>query len=267
MTKKDEKNGKMEKNPEEDLVLRKGAYVQITSGSNRDLYGEVDGMDDEAARVFVRMAVGGKVVSVSENAVKVVGKKEYKKYSKVINKDMYEEYKVKQESRQEEWDKGRSERDRNGSSSKRRSRSRSRSPEKKKSKYRDEDYEERKVDYRWVRPYLKVRFIDERYKKGRYYKEKVIVDDVVALNNVTVRTDSGRVLEEIHPKQLETIVPKGDFGIVMIVSGSSRGKLGEILRRDKSKCVAAVQLLPDKDEVLKLDFDDICEYVGEIPDY
>lgn len=251
---------------EAELILKKEALVQIVSGTRKDRYGQVEGMDDDAARVFVRLAVGQKIVSVSENAVRVVDKTEFKKFAKVINKDMYTEYKEKQEARQMEWDQGRSDRDQN--------RKRSRSPSNqssKKSKSSKSSSSSSSSSHRetrhWVRPFLRVRFIDEDYKKGRFFNTKVVIDDVVTMDNCTCRTDEGKLLEGIHPKQLETLIPKKDNALVMIVSGKNRGQMGEMLQRDKRNAMAVIQILPDKDQVLKLDFDDICEYVGEVMEY
>lgn len=41
-------------------------------------------------------------------------------------------------------------------------------------------------------------------------------------------------------------------------------QVGEILNKDKSSCTASVQLLRDRDTLLKLDYDVICEYMGDI---
>lgn len=41
-------------------------------------------------------------------------------------------------------------------------------------------------------------------------------------------------------------------------------QLAEMMKRDKSSCKAVVQLLRDRDEVVKLDYDSMCEYVGDI---
>ena len=49
----------------------------------------------------------------------------------------------------------------------------------------------------------------------------------------------------------------------MIVRGSNCGQLGEIVSRDKRSSRATVQILPDKEYVVKLDYDDICEFVGD----
>ena len=51
----------------------------------------------------------------------------------------------------------------------------------------------------------------------------------------------------------------------MVVRGSESGQLGRIVARDKSKYIATVQLILTED-VLALDYDNICEYVGVVPD-
>lgn len=43
-------------------------------------------------------------------------------------------------------------------------------------------------------------------------------------------------------------------------------QLAQVMKRDKSRYVASLQLLRDRDEVIKLDFDSICEYSGNIDD-
>ena len=117
-----------------------------------------------------------------------------------------------------------------------------------------------------MRPLLRVRYIDKHYKGGKYYNTKVVVEDVAAEDSCTVRTENGRIIDDVSPKQLETLIPKNIGGVVMILSGSRKGQVAELVAKDKRSCVAAVQTLPDKDEVLKLDFDDVCEYTGEVLD-
>ena len=40
--------------------------------------------------------------------------------------------------------------------------------------------------------------------------------------------------------------------------------MAHVLKRDKSKCQALLQLLSDRDNVIKVDYDSICEYVGDV---
>lgn len=251
------KDSKSKKEGEEDLKVAKGAYVQMEQGAQKDHYGQIEGLDEENARIIVRLALGGSTVSVSENVVRLVTKKEYKQYGKVINKETYDKYKDEQIEREKEWDREKKKRSRRSS--------RSKSPEvveKKKSRKRSREKSSTKRT--WLRPQLRVRIIDEDYKSGKYYNNKVCVVDVVSQDSCVCKTDEGRVLDQVDPAMCETVVPKNDYGVVMIVRGQHQGQVAEILRRDKRNLVAAVQVLPDKDQVLKVDYDDICEYTGDI---
>ena len=269
--------GNRNKNSEEEnLVLAKSCFVQIDRGAHKDLYGQVEGLDEETARVVVRLALGGQVVSVSENIVRVVSKKEFKEFGKMLNKDSYEKYRDKQKEREQEWDRDRGRRDENRESGKKQSRSRSRTPDKKSSsrrKSRSRSPEKKSRDSRngsskrtWVRPMLRVRIVDKHFKSGKFFNTKAVVEDVPSNETCVVRLESGSILDGVLNSKVETIIPKSDAGIVMIVRGSNRGQLAEILGRDKRSSRATVQLLPDKEEVLKLDYDDICEYVGDVSD-
>lgn len=62
-----------------------------------------------------------------------------------------------------------------------RERSRSRSPRHRKSL--------------WVMPEIRVRIIDKKFAKGRYYKEKAIVVDVANFDHCTVRTDDRKLVD------------------------------------------------------------------------
>ena len=97
---------------------------------------------------------------------------------------------------------------------------------------------------------------------------KAIVEDVVNSQNCVCRTidgDKTKVLENLPSSSFETVIPK-ERGIVMVLFGKYKGQLGEILLRNKHKARADVQLLLEN-EVVKLDFDDLCEFTGEIEMY
>nr|KAG5709799.1 hypothetical protein BaRGS_032623 [Batillaria attramentaria] len=53
---------------------------------------------------------------------------------------------------------------------------------------------------------------DKNFKKGKYYKEKVVVLDVISRDSAVCRTDDGKVLEGLSHTQLETVIPKGVKG-------------------------------------------------------
>ncbi|XP_055324375.1 G-patch domain and KOW motifs-containing protein [Sitodiplosis mosellana] len=81
----------------ETLEIKKNAYIRIIGGKNKDLYGQIEGLDDHACRVIVRLALGGNRETLNEFMVQPVSKQEYLQYGKVINSAKYDEYKRKQE--------------------------------------------------------------------------------------------------------------------------------------------------------------------------
>lgn len=78
-------NGKPKTKEEEDLKLVKGAYVKMIAGKQKDCYGQIEGLDDDAGRFIVRMALGGSVISVNESVAQAVTKEDYIKNGKVLS--------------------------------------------------------------------------------------------------------------------------------------------------------------------------------------
>lgn len=46
---------------------------------------QIEGVDPDNARVVVKLAIGGKTATISQYAVKLVGRKEYDKYGKDLS--------------------------------------------------------------------------------------------------------------------------------------------------------------------------------------
>jgi len=265
------KSNKVEtKEGEEKLELKRGAFVQITSGKQTGLYGEIEGMDEETARVVMKLVLGGEKVSVSENSIKLVTKKEFKDWGKIVNKDKYKKFKKDQDetngkerrslSPDDMVDDGKDSRKRKSEKSKntsRRSRSRSTSPDIKKVKSSKRT---------WLRPDLRVRCIDKKYKDGRYFNEKVIVIDVVTNDSCDCKTDEGKMLQDMRTDKLETVIPRETGSIVQIVGGDFKGELAELMEKDKAKCRAYVRLLTSQN-VVKKDYEDVCSFAGRVEEY
>ncbi|XP_074645657.1 G-patch domain and KOW motifs-containing protein-like [Tubulanus polymorphus] len=295
--KKNNKHNNKSSKEDEELKLCKGAYCLIGSGKHTDLYGQVEGIDEDNARVVVKLTISGQSATLSQHSIKLVDKHEYQKYSKYINKGKADKYKEKQQEKLRMSDDEK--RDRNtksysesgsesDSSEKHR---RKQSKKKRKHKHKDDDrhrHEDRKKESRkrkyeeeehiseskktpksspdsklWVQSQLRVRIIDKYYKKGKYYNAKVEVVDVIDKNNCICKYE-GKLLEELPQSSLETVVPKSHPSHVKIVHGSYCGQLGEIIERDKGKETCTVQLLSNRDKALTLHLDNICEYLGDI---
>ncbi|XP_067633780.1 G-patch domain and KOW motifs-containing protein [Eurosta solidaginis] len=75
------------------LEIKKLAYVRILGGKHKDMYGQIEGFDDHAGRVIVKLAIGGGKEAFNEFLCQPISKKEYAQYGKCINSAKYEEYK------------------------------------------------------------------------------------------------------------------------------------------------------------------------------
>jgi G patch domain/KOW motif-containing protein len=80
----------------DDLCFEKGAFVLIEKGPHCDLYGTIESIEEDLARLTVSLAVGGtnrkkEVISISQYNVKLVTEKEFLKYSKYVNKSKAEQ--------------------------------------------------------------------------------------------------------------------------------------------------------------------------------
>uniref|UniRef100_UPI00398F20D0 G-patch domain and KOW motifs-containing protein n=1 Tax=Pristiophorus japonicus TaxID=55135 RepID=UPI00398F20D0 len=95
---------------------------------------------------------------------------------------------------------------------------------------------------------------------------QVTIEDVLSYDTCVCRTEEGRLLEGIKQSMLETVIPKRDSDHVMVVIGRHKGQVGRILQRDKNRCRAVVQMQRGDEQVLRLDYDDICHYVGATDD-
>lgn len=127
------------KKAEEELKIQKGTFVKFVAGKQTNSYGEIEGFDEDAGRLIVKMALGGNIVSVNEFVVQPVTKAEYTKNAKVLNAKKYEEYKEKEASGKQKLSS--SDKSDNGEDGERTHR---KEKKKKSSKYKSKDKEKEK---------------------------------------------------------------------------------------------------------------------------
>ncbi|CAK8679635.1 unnamed protein product [Clavelina lepadiformis] len=137
---------------------------------------------------------------------------------------------------------------------------------KKRNTLNDDDDQRRKT---WLQPHLRVRMVDRNYRKGKFYREKMIVVDVLdSKGRCCCRSEKGNLLDDIHEDMLETVVPRSnsDAYVKITSKGKSKhdGKLARILEKDKESCEVYLQLIEKREVALRMSFDDICEYIGDI---
>ncbi|KAJ3586678.1 hypothetical protein NHX12_013074 [Muraenolepis orangiensis] len=248
---------------EEELVLGPGGCVLVESGAHKELYGKIEGVDPDNARVMVKLAIGGKTVTISLLSKAHKEREKRKEKEKEIEKE-------KESHRKEDEKRNGDEKTKYKSSE----RDRHRGKDERKRKHRDSSPQRGKPAVKepcklpavpcWLQRDLKVRFIDKVFKGGRYYNSKMRVEDVMTSATCLCRTEEGRLLDDVKQSMLETIVPKNDSEAVMVVLGQHRGQVGRILQRDKDGCKALVQLERYEEEVFNLDYDTICHYIGGV---
>nr|XP_048688656.1 G-patch domain and KOW motifs-containing protein [Caretta caretta] len=256
---------------EEPLGLVAGGAVLIVAGPHKDLYGKIEGVDPDNARVMVKLAIGEKIVTVSQHSLRPVTRKEYEKLAKDLS-HLSKAHKEKEEK------------ERNGPSDTPDARvPREKGEEKDRKRKQPADLES---DTRagkqskggssgssssrsphWLRRDLRIRFVDKLYKGGKYYNTKMQIEDVLSPDTCVCRTEEGQVLDGIREAMLETVIPRGSADWVMVVLGEHAGRVGRILQRDQQRSRALVQLQHDEDgDVLALDYDAVCHYVGGTED-
>ncbi|KAL1020988.1 hypothetical protein UPYG_G00007310 [Umbra pygmaea] len=254
---------------EEPLVLGPGGFVLVESGAHKDLYGKIEGVDPDNARVVVKLAIGSKTVTISQYGLKLVDRTEYDKNCKDLSR-LSRAHKEKEQQRHEEREKERRNNEEEDRKKSRRSeKDRDGGKEQRKRKHRASSQDRLKPPVKqppaapsWLQRDLKVRFVDKLFKGGKYYNSKMRIEDVLTPDICVCRTEEGRFLDDIKQTMLETIVPKSDSDDIMVVLGEHRGQVGRILQRDRERCKAMVQLDRYEEKVFSLDYDSICHYVG-----
>uniref|UniRef100_K9IY36 G-patch domain and KOW motifs-containing protein n=1 Tax=Desmodus rotundus TaxID=9430 RepID=K9IY36_DESRO len=256
LPKPDEEQEKDKEDQHQGLVS--GGAVVVLSGPYRGLYGKVEGLDPDNVRAMVRLAVGGRMVTVSEYCLQPVSQQEFDKNSLDLS----------QVSKTSPGQK-------NGTPSSSQKAFQNQDPptwretEERKRKHlpdrRDKPPSKReKVASRrqhWLHRDLRVRFVDKLHKGGQYYNTKMTIEDVLSPDTCVCRTDEGQVLEGVRENMLETLIPKVQGKQVMIVLGPQAGRVGRLLGWDREQSQAVVQLRREN-RLVELHYDAVCEYRG-----
>ncbi|XP_050599546.1 G-patch domain and KOW motifs-containing protein-like isoform X2 [Bombus affinis] len=52
------------KKEEEEVKIEKGTFVKIIAGEQSNNYGQIEGFDDDAGRLIIKLALGGNIISI-----------------------------------------------------------------------------------------------------------------------------------------------------------------------------------------------------------
>lgn len=234
-----------------------GGAVMVLSGPHRGLYGKVEGLDPDNVRAMVRLAVGGRMVTVSEYCLRPVSQQEFDRNSLDLSQ-------VSKSSPRQQ----------NGTASSEKALQDQELPTRQEDSARKRKHLPDRQDepiaksekaaprsQHWLHRDLRVRFVDKLHKGGHYYNTKMTIEDVLSPDTCVCRTDEGWVLEGIREDMLETLVPKVEGNRVMVVLGPLAGRLGRLLGWDRERSQALVQLRREN-RLVELHYDAVCEYVG-----
>lgn len=251
-------DGEQEKDKEDQPQgLVPGGAVMVLSGPHRGLYGKVEGLDPDNVRAMVRLAVGSRMVTVSEYCLRPVSQQEFDRNSVHLgqvsrtslgqqngttssrkalqNQDLHVWWEDSERKRKHPPDRN------NGPTAK--------------------NKKAAPMTQHWLHRDLRVRFVDKLHKGGQYYNTKMTIEDVLSPDTCVCRTDEGRILEGLREDMLETLVPKVEGNRVMVVLGPQAGRVGYLLSRDRARSRALVQLRRDK-QLIELHYDAVCQYMG-----
>ncbi|XP_040121889.1 G-patch domain and KOW motifs-containing protein isoform X2 [Oryx dammah] len=233
-----------------------GGAVVVLSGPHRGLYGKVEGLDPDNVRAMVRLAVGSRMVTVSEYCLRPVSQKEFDKnlnLSQVSRTSFGEQHRTtsSRKTLQDQdshicWEDS--------------ERKRKHHPDRQDGPAAKNEKAAPRSQH-WLHRDLRVRFVDKLHKGGQYYNTKMTIEDVLSPDTCVCRTDEGQVLEGLRENMLETLVPKVPGDQVMVVLGQWAGRVGRLLDRDRARSRALVQLQRE-DRVVELHYDAICQFVG-----
>lgn len=210
-------------------------------------------------------------MTIIQHSIKLVTRKEYDKYSKDLSRlsKAHKDKEKEKEREQREREQKVNSKDERGKSNRETDRDRDQRKRKHKESSADKEKPPPPKESRpsppaptWLQRDLRVRFIDKTFKGGKYYNSKMRIEDVLTPYTCVCRTEEGRLVDDIRQKMLETIVPKNDSDYIMVVLGEHRGQVGRILKRDREKCRAMVQLDRYEEKLFTYEYDAICHYVG-----
>lgn len=137
------------------------------------------------------------------------------------------------------------------------------SRKRKKSKHEKKSHQ--KSTEHWLTPNIRVRIVTKKIAKGRQYKQKGVVMDV--LNQGTyaiVHMDNGELIERVPERYMETALPKVG-GNAIILTGTNQFAKGKLLERNSSQGQGIIQLFEDMN-VVTLGLDDMAEWCGALDD-
>ncbi|KAE8800496.1 Protein MOS2 [Hordeum vulgare] len=114
---------------------------------------------------------------------------------------------------------------------------------------------------RWLHSNIRIRVVNERFNK-RLYLQKAKIVDVVGLTTCDIMMDDGsELVQGVERDMLETVLPRTN-GRVLVLYGKHKGVYGHLVEKN-SEAETAVVEDADTEDMVRLKYDQIAEYVGD----
>jgi hypothetical protein len=123
---------------------------------------------------------------------------------------------------------------------------------------RDERSRDERKERQWIAANLSVRVVSKSFYDGKYFKEKGIVLDVPQPCIAKLRMPSGRVLDNVPQRYLETVIPVVGANVLIVGPTSTAphyNQAGVLMAKDMEKQRGGVMI---DDEIVSFSLDDIC---------
>ncbi|VDP79097.1 unnamed protein product [Echinostoma caproni] len=253
-----------EQTTKEQLLWKVGAKCQVVLGKHRGKYGVINGLDGDTGRVIIKFTLSKEILPILQPTIRLVSEKEYAQYANCLNQDEVNRYKAEEAEQQRHHPLQKRDRssplhssanqDNHSNGLTKRPSELDDHPEPLKKSSSSSRPPDRRAS--WVRPNLLVKFLDKRYADGKYYKYKLTVLHVQENGRCQCRTDSGRVLEDVNPKYLQTVVPHSNNVKVMIVDGPRAGEMARLMNQDPKR--DEIDLRTRAGTMIQLSYDQVC---------
>ena len=117
----------------------------------------------------------------------------------------------------------------------------------------------------WLRENIRVRVVDKHVHSGKIYLKKATVIDVSAPGVCTLNVDDVGIVHGVREAFVETVVPRVEGTLLVVVRGRHRGELCRMVRRMSSEGCANVKFITDF-SFHTIDLDYLAAFVGPADD-
>ena len=236
--------------------VEKNSRVKITAGKYKGEKGIVTSMNETKKECYIELEINEELVKIDLDKVKLYrAEQEEEEY---VDFEKVEEHKDDGSINGKRSITDRASEDRNSYKDSETSKVSKKSKKDKKKKKKDKKDKKR---LKWITTNIMVRVISKKVRNGKLYEKKVYISDILDEYSFSAIDDKGNTVDELREKDVETIMPKPN-DLVKVLVGEERDKVAVMLERDKKNNQVLVQFV-DTMELGTYKQDDCSQYVDK----